>query len=672
AGAPELLELPTDHARPARQDHAGATLHVELGRLYAGFRAGREDPLPALPVQYADYAAWQRRWVQDRVLEAQAAYWVRALSGAPELLELPTDRARPARQEYAGASVRVELGETLTAALRVMGHRHGATPFVTLTAGWAVVLSRLSGQEDVVVGTPTANRGQREIEGLIGFFVNTLALRLDLSGHPRVSELLGRVRARALEAQQNQDIPFEQVVERLQVVRSLTHTPLFQVMFAWQSASPARMELPGLELAPVQRGARETAKFDLALGLSEVGGRIVGGLTYATSLFERETVERWVSYFRRVLEGMAADPGRGVDSLDLLSEAERTQVLEEWNRTEAAYPVESCIHELFEAQAGRIPDAVAVLCEDRALTYAELNERANRLARCLRELGVGPEARVGVCLERGLEMVVSILAVLKAGGAYVPLDPGYPAERLAFILQDSGVAVLLTGEGMGTRVPVPAGVRVVSIDGAAPGNGEESAANSRGGATPQSVAYLIYTSGSTGVPKGVAIEHGSAVALLSWAAGVYSAEDLSGVLASTSICFDLSVFELFLPLSRGGRVIVVENALAVAGSQAAREVRLINTVPSAIAALLRDGAIPPGVRTVNLAGEPLRAELADALYARGGIERVYDLYGPSEDTTYSTCALRLPGGPATIGRPVSNTRAYVLDGALGPVPPGVA
>ncbi|HEU0300184.1 MAG TPA: condensation domain-containing protein, partial [Longimicrobium sp.] len=519
----------------------------ELSTLYAAFRRGEPDPLPALPVQYADYAAWQRRWVAGEVLEEQAAYWTETLGGAPELLELPADHARPARQDHAGASVGLELDEELTAGLKALGRRQGTTLFMTLLAGWATVLSRLSGQEDVVIGTPTANRGRQEIEGLIGFFVNTLPLRVDLSGSPSVAEVLGRVKERALGAQHHQDIPFEQVVELLQPVRSLSHSPVFQVMFAWQNATGGALELPGLAVSEVDAPEHETAKFDLSLWLYEADGRIAGGLTYATSLFERATMERYAGYLQRVLEAMVAHEGRRVDGIELLAAAERAQVVEEWNATEAAYPADTCIHELFEAQVERTPDAVAVVFEEQELTYRELNERANRLAHFLVGRGVGPDVRVGVCLERTHEMVVSLLGVLKAGGAYVPLDPGYPAERLAFTLADSGVAVLLTQEKLRGLLPVPAGMRVVNLDGAAQEIGAESAENPRSGATSRRLAYLIYTSGSTGVPQGVAIEHESTVALLSWASGVYTGEELSGVLAATSICFDLSVYELFLP-----------------------------------------------------------------------------------------------------------------------------
>ncbi|HEV2735244.1 MAG TPA: condensation domain-containing protein, partial [Longimicrobiaceae bacterium] len=363
----------------------------ELGALYGAFRGGAEDPLPPLPVQYADYAAWQRRSASGEALEAQAAYWTRVLAGAPELLELPADHARPARQDHAGASLRVDLGEELAAGLGALGQRHGATLFMTVLAGWAATLGRLSGREDVVVGTPTANRGRREIEGLIGFFLNTLALRVDLSGSPAVAELLGRVRARALEAQQNQDLPFEQVVERVRPARSLAYNPVFQVMLAWQNAPRGSRKLPGLELSQLQGTPQGTAKFDLELRLGEVDGRIVGWLEYATSLYERATAERFVGYLRRVLEGMAADDGRPVERLEMLPEAERRQVVEGWNRTGVEYPGGLCVHGLFEAQAERTPHAVALVHEGGALTYRELNARSNRLAHYLAGRGVGPD-----------------------------------------------------------------------------------------------------------------------------------------------------------------------------------------------------------------------------------------------------------------------------------------
>ncbi|HEV3049100.1 MAG TPA: condensation domain-containing protein, partial [Longimicrobium sp.] len=406
---------------------SAGVLSREMAALYTAFTRGEPDPLPPLPVQYADYAAWHRRWVEGPALEAQAEYWTGTLAGAPELLELPTDRPRPAKQDFTGASVYLELDEALTAGLRTLSQRHGTTLFMTLLAGWAAVLARLSGQDDVVIGTPSANRGRSEIEDLIGFFVNMLPLRVDLSGTPTVAGLLERVRALALEAQQNQDIPFEQVVERVHPTRSLSHSPLFQAMFAWQNAPGGGLELPGLVQGPLHPAASGgssapvAAKFDLSLTLGEHGGRIVGMVDYATALFDRATVERWLGYLRRVLGEMVADDAKQVHRVELLDAAERRRVVEEWNATDTAFPAGACIHELFQAQVERTPDAVALSFVEERLTYAELNARANRVAHRLRELGVGPEVRVAVFIKRGIETVVSLLAVLKAGGVYVPL-----------------------------------------------------------------------------------------------------------------------------------------------------------------------------------------------------------------------------------------------------------
>ncbi|HEU0298514.1 MAG TPA: condensation domain-containing protein, partial [Longimicrobium sp.] len=476
----------------------------ELSALYTAFSQGQPDPLPPLGLQYADYAAWQRRWVEGEVLEAQASYWTQALAGAPELLELPTDHVRPARQDHAGAVLRVELGEALSAGLTALGHRHGTTLFMTVLAGWATVLSRLSGQREVVVGTPTANRARSEIEGLIGFFVNTLALRVDLSASPTAAELLAQVRQQALRAQQNQDIPFEQVVERVQPVRNLAHNPVFQVLFAWQNVPLASLRLPGLELTPLQV-PRVTAKFDLHLAMWEADGRIRGEVEYATALFEPATVERYVGYLRRVLEGMVADETARVEALPMLPEAERRQVVETWNATEAAYPASASLPELFGAQAARTPGAPAVVFQGDALTYAELNARANRLAHHLIARGVGPDVRVALCVERGVEMLVGLLAVLKAGGAYVPLDPSHPEERLGHILADAAPAVLLTQASLAERFAGE--LPRILIDTDAHAWADEPVSDPARATLPDHLAYVIYTSGSTGRPKGVMNTH---------------------------------------------------------------------------------------------------------------------------------------------------------------------
>ncbi|MDB4947802.1 MAG: sypB, partial [Gemmatimonadetes bacterium] len=659
-------------------------LTQELGALYGAFRRGAPDPLPALAIQYADFAAWQRRWVEGEVLREQADYWTRTLGGAPELLALPTDHPRPARVDHAGAMLRVELDEELTGGLKALGRRHGTTLYMTLLAGWAAVLGRLSGQDDVVIGSPTAGRGRREIEGLIGFFVNTLAVRVDLADGPTVAELLGRVKERTLGAQHHQDIPFEQVVERVAPTRSLSHGPLFQVMFAWQEMTrDGGLALPGLEMGRVGAAPAEVqAKFDLSLNLRQAGDRIVGTLTYATSLFERETVERWLGYLRRMLEQMAADEGRRVERLALLSGDERSRVLDEWNRTEAAYPGESCIHQLFEAQVERTPEATALVFEGELLTYAELNGRANRLAHHLRSLGVGPDVRVGICVERSLEMMVGLLAVLKAGGAYVPLDPSYPLDRLHYMLADSAPAVVLTQARLRDRVE-HAGVPVLELDADAPAWAHRPAANrERDALTPDHLAYVIYTSGSTGRPKGVEVAHRGVVNRLAWMPAFHGLDAREVVLQKTPYSFDVSVWELFWPLAAGARLVIARpdghRDPAYLSEVIRRErVTAVHFVPSLLGVFLEHPECAAGaaLRRVVTSGEALTPELVARVGQRlPGVE-LHNLYGPTEaavDVTAWKCATDGSETRVPIGRPVANTRIYLLDPAGEPVPVGVA
>ncbi|HEU4882390.1 MAG TPA: amino acid adenylation domain-containing protein, partial [Longimicrobium sp.] len=645
----------------------------ELTTLYTAFRRGEANPLPPLPIQYADYAIWQRKWVDGEVLRQQAEYWKTTLAGAPELLELPTDRPRPARQDHAGGLVGIDLGEALTAELKALGRRHGTTLFMTALAGWATVLSRLSGQHDVVVGTPSANRGREEIEGLIGFFINTLALRVDLSGSPTVAELLEQVRTRSLGAQQNQDIPFEQVVELVQPTRSMAHAALFQVMLSWQNASEGGVELPGLRMGGVgSAGAasKVAAKFDLSLALWEAGGRIVGSMVYATALFERATIERHLVYLRRALEAFAADDRQAVDTLPLLPESERRLVLEEWNRTEPELPRDTCVHELFQAQVRRTPHAAALSWRGERLTYAELAARGNRIANALRRRGVGPEMRVGICLPRTPELVAAMLGVLGAGGAYVPLDPAYPRERLGFMLEDAAITLVITESTLADRLPEGAATLLLDRDRDA--IAAESADAPESGVGPENLSHVIFTSGSTGRPKGVMICHSAVSVLLHWMRDTIADEERASVLFSTSVNFDVSVAELFGALCWGGTLVMVENALELP-TVADQQIRYVSMVPTAAAELLRTGGIPASVRTVNLAGEALPNELAQGLYALGTVEKVRNLYGPTEDTSYSTYSLVARGGEQVlIGTPLANSQAYVLDGQLQPVPLGAA
>ncbi|MGH9396142.1 MAG: amino acid adenylation domain-containing protein [Terriglobia bacterium] len=527
----------------------------------------------------------------------------------------------------------------------------------------------------MAVGTLMAGRNRAETEGLIGFFVNTVVLRTDMGGNPSFRELLGRVKEVALGAYAHPDLPFEKLVEELQPERDLSRNPLVQVTFQLynppnlgsyprnigETAQPASTP----QLLDIKKG---TAKFDLALEMWEGNAGLEGRMEYSTDLFEASTVRRMLGHFERLLRGIAENPGERIDSFPLLSEAEVRQQAFEWNRTGQVYPRDMCIHQLFQAQVEKTPNAPALICGSEEWTYGALNQRANHIAHYLRTLGVKPDTVTGVCLERSPKLVAAVLGILKAGGAYLPLDPNYPKSRLEFMVKDAEAAVIVSDGRLGANWDLT-GSRIVDID-AISANREENPATA---VIPQNLAYVLYTSGSTGWPKGVAIEHQSAVALIHWGGQSYSAEELGGVLASTSICFDLSVFELFVPLCFGGSAILVDSALALPQAPQRDRVTLINAVPSAIAELVKSGGIPNSVRTLNLAGEPLGSALVDLIFFCSGAEQIFNLYGPTEDTTYSTSAriTRDARWAPTIGRPIANKKAYILDRKLRPVPVGV-
>ncbi len=639
----------------------------ELSAAYAALSAGREPSLPELPVQYADFAVWQRQWLSGEILDEQLAWWRDHLAGAPALLDLPLDRPRPPLQSWRGGHLTTRIPAGLSRDLEALAREQGATLFMLLLAAFQSLLFRWSGQQDVVVGSPVANRNRQETEGLIGFFANTLALRGDI-GETSFTDLLRRTREVTLGAYAHQDLPFEKLVDELQPDRSLAHSPVFQVMLVLQNAPAGDLVLPGLTLEPVA-APPASAKFDLTLVVTETAQGLEAGWERAADLLDATTVARMAGHFLTLLAGVMADPERLISELPLLTESERAQ-LAEWNQTEEDLP-QVCLHRLFEAQTGRTPDAVAAVCGGERWTYRELDGRANRLTRRLVDLGVGPEVPVGLCLERSLDLLAAILAVLKAGGAYVPLDPDYPAERLKLMLEDSGARRVITREALVDRMSVP-GVLPLALDRDEAPLSPESAEVPRVASEPRHLAYLIYTSGSTGRPKGVGIEHRSASVLVHWAQREFADPEIAGVLAATSICFDLSVFEIFVPLSRGGKVILAQNALELPDLPAAAEVTLVNTVPSVIGALARQRGIPPSVRTVCLAGEPLRRGLVQEVYASSAASRVLNLYGPSEDTTYSTWTAvdRESDEEPAIGRPIAGTRVQILDASLRPMPVG--
>jgi amino acid adenylation domain-containing protein len=660
-------------------------LSRELSVLYEAYREGRESPLPELAVQYADYAAWQREQLKGEALEQQLGYWRERLADAPALLELPTDHPRPAVQTFRGATERVQLPAEVLERLRALALREGATLYMVALSAFQALLSRYSGSEDVVVGTPIAGRERSEVGGLIGFFVNTLVLRTDVSGDPGFRELLGRVREVTLGAYEHQELPFEKLVAELQPERSLSHSPLFQVSFTLHDTPDSAGRLADLGTERVEAGFT-SAKFDLSLVVTETQGGLRCALSYATDLFERGTAERMLGHLARVLEQVAADADVRLSRLELLDEAERALVVEEWNRTDAEYPADRCIHELFEAQAARTPYAVAVRFEEASLTYGELNERANRLARYLVRLGVGPEVRVGICLERSLEMVVAILAVLKAGGAYVPLDPAYPADRLAFTLSDAGVPVVLAQEKVRATLAVPDGVELISLDAAAESIAAESADNPESGATPDSLAYVIYTSGSTGTPKGALIEHRNVARLFSATDAWFGFGESDVWTLFHSYAFDFSVWEIWGALLYGGRVVVVpvdvsRDPEAFHALVQREGVTVLSQTPSAFRQFIRVDGERGGelaLRNVIFGGEALEpASLRDWVERRGGnTARLVDMYGITETTvhvTYRPLSREdvFGGSGSPIGRAIPDLRLYVLDPARQPVPIGV-
>jgi amino acid adenylation domain-containing protein len=644
----------------------------ELAVLYDAFSRSRPSPLPELPIQHADFAAWQQVWMSGKVLDRHLAYWQSNLKGAPSMLHVPLDHPRSRdRSGRAGAHETLRFRSVLSTSIQALSRRTRVTPFMTLLAAFNVLLLHYTGQEDIVIGTVVANRTRTELEKQIGFFVNGLPLRTDLSGKPTFRELLPRVRDVVLGAFAHQELPFEKIVEDLHPERALERHPIFQVVFTVKNVAAAPPQLSELKVTPLSFDDGPP-KFDLSLSVATAATEMSASLGYSRDLFDPPTITRMLEHFERILEQVTADPDCALKKIELITPQERRMIT--GSNATTTQSTNRCIHQLFEDQVVRTPNATAVVAGNRRLSYAELNERANRLARHLAILGVGPEARVAVCLRRSDEIVVALLGILKAGGAYVPLDPSYPADRLRFMLFDSRPVAVLTERHVQHSLPA-CNAKVVCLEDDASDlrvSSDATSDNLESGVTQGNLAYVIYTSGSIGRPKGVMIEHRSATAFVSWAHQVFTPQQLQGTLFATSICFDLSVYEIFVPLSVGGKVILAENALQLPKLPAANEVTLINTVPSSIAELLSMGGMPHSVKTVNLAGEPLASTLVDQIYAKGIVKQVFNLYGPTEATTYSTFMPAEKGVPVAIGRPIANTQLYVLNGDLAFQPIGVA
>ena len=652
---------------------SGGIILEEIESLYASSSRGEPTSLPDLPVQYADFAVWQREWLQGEVLDRQLSYWMQRLEGLSSMpMEIPTDKPRPAIESMRGSFEDTRISTDISDAVKSLARQEGVTEFIALLAVFQAMLHRYTGQDDLVAGSVIANRNRVELEGVVGFFDNTIVLRVDASGDPSFRGFLRRVRDVALGAYANQYLPFELLVKELQPERTTNRTPLIQALFVFLLNYPAmEREVAGLKVVPYRLQGGE-AMFDLLLGIRESEKGLEGELHYNCDLFDAASIVRMCGHFSLLLESVVRNPDLRLSELPLLTGREQQQVLLEWNETRRPYGSRECMHYMFEDQAARTPDHVALVFENAQVSFAELNRLANQIGHFLRRRGVGSESRVGILAERSVEMVAGILGILKAGCAYVPLDPDYPPDRLAHMLEDGEAAVLLTAGAVQASASsqftdtVSLNEQWISIN-------RESGENLSAAVSAENLAYVIYTSGSTGKPKGVAITHRSAVYFLNWAREVFDPGILNSMMASTSICFDLSIFELFLPLCFGGRVRLVKNALSAMNPELRGEIALINTVPSAIREILNSGSLDPAVSIVNLAGESLSSELAERLYENSAIQDLYNLYGPSETTTYSTFTriARRGTGAAPIGKPIANTQTYVLDSSLNPLPPGL-
>jgi amino acid adenylation domain-containing protein len=667
-----------------------SVLFRELSALYKALLTGKPSPLAELPIQYPDFAVWQRRWLQGEVLNRQLAYWKKKLADAPAALELPTDRPRPPVQTYRGARQSLVLPKELNEALKTLSRRQGVTLFMTLLAAFQTLLYRYTGQDDIVVGSPIAGRNRKEIEGLIGFFVNTLVLRTDLSGDPSFRELLGRVRDGALDAYTHQELPFEKLVEELHPRRSLSHSPLFQVLFALQNVPTTGLQLAGLTVSGL-KADRETATFDLSLQIVEESNSLKGTIEYNTDLFDEATIGRMRGHFQTLLESIVADPDRRISDFSLLTESERHQLLVEWNDTRPEYPKDRCIQQLFEEQVERTPDAVAIVFEGQELTYRELNRRANRVARRLIGFGVGPEVLVGICLERSPEMVVGILGVLKAGGAYVPLDPLYPKDRLAFMLEDSEIQVVITEERLTSCLP-PRKAHVVYLDALDRWSGLEASqlsTNPDHRTTASNSAYVIYTSGSTGKPKGVLITQYNVTRLLRATESWFHFDQNDIWTLFHSYAFDFSVWEIWGALLYGGRLVVVPYWVSRSPQLfykllSKHKVTVLNQTPSAFGQLIEaeKSSNDPADLALRLAifgGEALDVQLLKPWFDRHGDQRpqLVNMYGITETTVHVTYRPITTKNLSTsrgslIGKPIPDLELYVLDQNQNLVPIGVA
>ncbi|MEM1254709.1 MAG: amino acid adenylation domain-containing protein [Cyanobacteria bacterium P01_H01_bin.21] len=652
----------------------------EFSQLYPAYSQDKLPTLEPLSIQYADFALWQRQWLQGDIIESQLSYWKQQLSNVPALLELPTNHPRPPIQRFKGATHKVALPPSLVEHVKILAKQHRVTMFMALLTAFKILLYRYSGQQDITVGTPITNRQRVELKPLIGFFLNTLALRSQIQPTDSVSDLLEQVRRNALDAYAHQDLPFEKVVEEISPERTLAHTPLVQVMFIFQNVPADPLEFDDITLTLVKTET-VTAKFDLTLSMEETEKGLIGYWEYNNDLFEAETISRMAAHFEVLLESMVADVQQPVATLPILSANERQKLLVDWNSTAADYPLTQCLHELFEHQVEKTPEATAVAFEEICLTYAELNQRANQLAHYLQALGVKPEALVGIYIERSLDLVVGLLGILKAGGAYVPMDPSYPQARLEYMVEDANISLLLTQSKLATTLSAPQ-VQMISIDTDWAEIASLSSENPSISVLPENLAYVIYTSGSTGQPKGVAIPHRGLVNYLSWCIEAYDVVAGSGTLVHSSIGFDATITGLFAPLLVGNPLVLVSSEQEIDGLSQALEghqnLSLVKLTPAHLELLshtLSPATLAGQSRALVIGGEALHGHHIDFWRTHAPATRLINEYGPTE-TVVGCCVYEVTAdeemtGPVPIGRPIANTQLYVLDTQQQPAAVGI-
>jgi amino acid adenylation domain-containing protein len=647
----------------------------ELTELYACFLRKEQSPLRELPVQYGDYAVWQRNWLRDEMLQTQLEYWKENLKGSLPVLELPADRPRPNVQTHNGTTASLLLSADLTEKLNTLSRRQGVTLFITLMSAFQVLLMRYTGQEDLLVGTPVANRNRAEIEGLIGCFINTLVMRNDLSGNPSFLELMTRVQDKALSAYSHQDMPFEKLVQELNPERDLSRGPILQVLFSFLNTRTEPVTFPGLEVTRIKAEGSE-AKVDLSLYAIEVAEGISCTFEYNTDLFDAERIQRMLQHLQVLVENIVRDPSRRLSELEILTPAERQQLVVDYNQTHMDFADCTTLHALFEQQARRSSDAIALQFEGERLSYRDLDERANQLARHLKSLGVGPDTLVGLFHERSLNMMVALLGILKAGGAYVPLDPSFPEDRLSYMVENSGMRVLVTQKALDGLLPVRP-PSVVRLDSDWPLISALDAGRlTQTNACPHNLAYVLYTSGSTGKPKGVEIEHSAIVNLLlsmRREPGISAADTL---LAVTTLSFDIAGLELYLPLICGGRVVIASREDVHDPARLIRRMEesrctVMQATPTTWRSLIHAGWNGSPMLKILCGGEAFPPDLAQQLKSRCG--ELWNMYGPTETTVWSTiCEIAAVNGPVPIGKPIANTQVFVLDPNRNLQPVGVA